>query len=99
LNFFSRSLLLEATYCLLRHVRVFTDYQLAGTKVEEGAGDSSNGFGGSGKLSDAIVAECRSEFATHVATLRAFIEEHSLRKLSPQGEPGRRHGCARLEDH
>ena len=65
-----------------------TNHQLYfGTKVEEGAGDSSNGFGGSGKLSDAIVAECRSEFATHVATLRAFIEEHNLRKLSPQGAP------------
>ena len=59
-------------------------------QAEEGAGDSTltgSGFGGSGKLSDAIVAECRSEFAAHVATLRAFIEEHNLRNLSAQGAP------------
>jgi hypothetical protein len=63
---------------------------------EEGAGDSTlagSGFGGSGKLSDAIVAECRSEFATHVATLRAFIEEHNLRNLSPQGAPDNVAAC------
>ena len=73
---------------LLPLMRALNQAPCAIAQDEEGAGDSTlagSGFGGSGKLSDVIVAECRSEFAAHVATLRAFIEEHNLRSLSPQG--------------